>query len=129
VTTHQVLFAPVTKTLVMGDYDKIGQVIQNYISNATKYSARNSTIEVQCDQIDGNIRVSVRDQGIGIRKEDLPRLFERFYRVREIETRNISGFGIGLYLCAEVIKRHNGKIWAESKLGEGSTFYFSLPSC
>lgn len=129
VSTHRVVFAPATETSVIADYDKIGQVIQNYISNATKYSAKNSTIEIHCGNVDGNVRVSVKDEGIGIREEDLPRLFERFYRVRDIETRNISGFGIGLYLCAEIIKRHNGKIWAESKLGEGSTFYFTLPSC
>lgn len=128
-TTHQVVFTPATATRVTADYDKIGQVIQNFISNAAKYSAKNSTIQVHCDDVDGNIRVSVKDEGIGIREEDLPRLFERFYRVRDVETRNISGFGIGLYLCAEIIKRHNGKIWAESRLGEGSTFYFTLPCC
>lgn len=64
-----------------------------------------------------------------INSEDLPRLFERFYRVRDLETKNISGFGIGLYLCAEIIKRHNGEIWAESTPGEGSTFYFTLRGC
>jgi PAS domain S-box-containing protein len=128
ITTHQVRFLPFGETPVVADYDKIGQVIHNIISNAVKYSARNSLIEVACSTADGWVQVSVRDEGIGIRQEDLPRLFERFYRVREIETRNISGFGIGLYLCAEIIKRHEGKIWAESLLGKGSTFYFTLPA-
>ena len=127
--THHLVFSPVAEACVMADYDKIGQVIQNFISNAAKYSARNSTIKITCSNADGNILVSVSDEGIGIREEDLPHLFERFYRVRDSETRNISGFGIGLYLCAEIVRRHQGKIWAESRSGEGSTFYFTLPSC
>ena len=64
---------------------------------------------------------------MGIPKEDLPKLFERFYRVESSQMATVSGFGIGLYLSSEIVARHNGKIWVESEIGEGSTFYFSIP--
>lgn len=70
-------------------------------------------------------QVSVQDTGIGISPEDVPKLFERYYRVGSDAT--IAGFGIGLYLCKEIIDRHNGTIWVESEPGKGSTFYFTLP--
>jgi two-component system sensor histidine kinase VicK len=75
----------------------------------------------------GEITVSVKDEGMGIREQDLPRIFDRYYRVGTEHTKNISGFGVGLYLCAEIVHRHHGRIWAESQKGVGSTFYFSLP--
>ena len=73
----------------------------------------------------GYTEVSIKDEGMGIPKDELPRLFERYYRVNNNNT--ISGFGIGLYLSAEIIKRHEGMIWAESGPGKGSAFYFNLP--
>jgi signal transduction histidine kinase len=76
---------------------------------------------------EGYAVVSVRDEGMGISQKDRDKLFDRFYRVESKEMKSISGFGIGLYLCAEIISRHNGKIWAESELGKGSTFYFTIP--
>lgn len=127
VLTHRILFAPVPRTLVNADQEKIGQVIQNLISNAVKYSAPNSTIRIAADVFDGKVQISVSDEGIGISQTDLPRLFERFYRVKDAETRHISGFGIGLYLSAEIVKQHGGRIKVESVVGEGSTFYFTLP--
>lgn len=129
VTSHPVIFEIPVGCCVMGDYDKIGQVIQNLISNAVKYSARNAPVYISCTRAEGKVQVSIRDEGIGIREEDLMQVFDRFYRVLDIETRNISGFGIGLFLSAEIIKRHNGKIWAESSFGKGSIFHFTLPSC
>jgi signal transduction histidine kinase len=71
--------------------------------------------------------VSVKDEGMGIKQADLDKIFDRYYRVENKDTRHISGFGIGLYLSAEIIKRHDGEIWAESESGKGSTFYFDLP--
>ncbi|WP_295767460.1 PAS domain-containing protein [uncultured Mucilaginibacter sp.] len=112
---------------VNADREKIGTVISNLLSNAIKYSPRNTHIKVGCEILDGVIRVSVKDQGIGIKMQDLEKLFERYYRVDNNQTQTISGFGIGLYLCAEIVNRHDGKIWAESEAGAGSTFYFSLP--
>jgi len=119
------IFHPVESTIVNADHDKIGQVINNFISNAVKYSDPGTTIQVACVQENGFTRVSVSDEGMGIEKTELPKLFERYYRVNN--TNNVSGFGIGLYLCAEIIQRHQGKIWAESEPGKGSTFYFWLP--
>jgi two-component system sensor histidine kinase VicK len=126
VTSHRFVFAPVLRTVVNADRDKIAQVLQNLISNAVKYAPANSTITVACVTKDGKAIISVKDEGQGISKEDRPKLFERYYRVETAENKHISGFGIGLYLCCEIIKLHNGKIWAESELGMGSTFYFTL---
>lgn len=128
VSSHRVFFASFEEIMVFADYDKIGQVVQNFISNAMKYSPLGSTIQVSCKKREGEVQVSVSDEGMGIKDEDLSRLFERFYRVNDVEKRRrIAGFGIGLYLCAEIVKRHGGKTWAESELGKGSTFYFTLP--
>ncbi|WP_428331496.1 PAS domain-containing protein [Mucilaginibacter sp.] len=126
VTSHQVIFAPVQETFVNADRDKIGQVFNNFISNAVKYSPLGTTINVACINVGNSVQVSVKDEGRGIRPEDQQKLFERYYRVKDQPT-TISGFGIGLYVCAEVIHRHNGKIWVESTPGKGSTFYFTLP--
>ncbi|TDO24472.1 ATP-binding protein [Pedobacter duraquae] len=126
VSSHTVIFAPVEETFVNADRDKIGQVINNFLSNAVKYSPAGSTINVACTTVNNQAQISVRDQGNGIKPEDQQKLFERYYRVKD-QPVNIAGFGIGLYLCAEVIQRHHGKIWVESKIGEGSTFSFSLP--
>lgn len=112
---------------VDADRDKIGHVISNLLSNAIKYSPRGESIEVKCEIIENMAQVSIKDDGMGIRPEDINRLFERFYRVETKNTENISGFGIGLYLSAELVHRHNGKIWAESESGVGSTFKFTLP--
>lgn len=71
--------------------------------------------------------ISVHDEGIGINQQDLARLFDRYYRVQSEHTKHISGFGVGLYLSAEIIERHGGRIWAESEKDKGATFYFTLP--
>ncbi|MCP9750552.1 PAS domain-containing protein [Ferruginibacter sp. HRS2-29] len=126
VTTHTVIFAPVEETFVIGDREKIGQVIHNFISNAAKYSPLGTTIHVACISTGNSAQVSVADEGMGIRPEDQQKLFERYYRVKD-QPVSIAGFGIGLYVCAEIIQRHEGKIWVESEPGEGSTFYFTLP--
>lgn len=112
--------------MVYGDKDKIFSVVTNLIANAIKYSPTGGKIEMSCDSDDKELIFSVKDGGIGIEQHDLPRIFERYYRVARKETKNISGFGIGLYLSAEIIKLHDGKIWVESNIGEGSTFFFSL---
>ncbi|MET0465465.1 MAG: PAS domain S-box protein [Chitinophagaceae bacterium] len=129
ISSHELIFHPFETACVIGDYEKIAQVIQNLISNAVKYSAKNKPVQIYCSTTGGEVQISIRDEGVGIREEDLPRIFEKFYRVHDFETRNISGFGIGLYLCSEIIKRHGGKIWAESELGKGSNFLFTLPVC
>ena len=125
--SHELILLPCHPAQVNADRDKIGSVISNLLSNAIKYSPRDMIIEVQCQIVDEMAQVSVKDQGMGIKPQDIERLFERYYRVDSKQTQTISGFGIGLYLCAEIIQRHDGKIWAESQVGDGSTFYFSLP--
>jgi two-component system, chemotaxis family, CheB/CheR fusion protein len=127
INTHQVVFSPTDKIMINADRDKIGQVMNNLISNAVKYSPQGTSIQVSCEKIDSNAVISVKDEGMGVPQEDLGKLFDRFYRVERSETTSIGGFGIGLYLCSEIIKRHQGTIWVESELGKGSTFSFSLP--
>src|SRR6185312_13192924 len=112
--SHAFVFEHCKVTWVNADRDKISQVFNNLISNAVKYSPAGSTVRVACKTVGGNAQVCVRDEGMGISETDLPRLFERYYRVKEAEANQISGFGIGLYLCSELIKRHGGDIWAES---------------
>jgi two-component system sensor histidine kinase VicK len=125
--SHKVIFHPVLTTWVNGDRDKIGHVISNFISNSIKYSLPGTSIQVACQAVDGYSQLSVQDQGIGIAKKDIDRLFERYYRVEDHETAAIAGFGIGLYLSDEIIKRHGGEIWVTSEVGKGSIFYFKLP--
>ena len=127
ITTHTINFEPCGSFIVYADHDKIGSVITNLISNAVKYSPKGKEIEVKCNLSGNQVTVSVKDEGMGIKPQDRERLFERYYRVQSNHTQNIAGFGIGLYLCAEIIERHQGKIGVESESGKGSVFYFSLP--
>ncbi|NVM63269.1 PAS domain S-box-containing protein [Mucilaginibacter sp. SG538B] len=127
VTSHVFSLKECSNLTVNADRDKIISVISNLISNAVKYSPKGRQIDIGC-KLNGNmVIVSVKDEGMGIKPDDLGYIFDRYYRVETNHTRHISGFGIGLYLSAEIIKRHGGEIWAESELDKGSTFYFSLP--
>lgn len=120
------LNADVETCVVRADSQRIEQVIVNLLSNGIKYSHNTGKIIVRVNKTEKDVRVSVQDFGIGIAANKLGHVFSRFYRVEDLDA-HISGLGIGLYLCYEVITRHNGKIWAESELGKGSTFHFSLP--
>lgn len=113
--------------LVFADRDKLGAVITNLLSNAVKYSPPGYPISVRYKISGSEAEVHIKDQGMGISQIDVDHVFERYYRVENSSTHHISGFGIGLYLCAEIIKQHNGKIWVESNLREGSTFSFIIP--
>jgi two-component system sensor histidine kinase VicK len=124
--SHELIFNPCKEIHVNADKDKIAQVITNFLSNAVKYSAKGKNIFVSCQENNGRIQISVKDEGIGIKPQDIDKLFNRFYRIENTDTQTISGFGIGLYLCAEIIKRHNGHIWVDSEPGSGSTFHFSI---
>jgi len=127
ITSHQVVFAPVDYTPVEADKDKIEQVLVNFINNAVKYSPEGSIIKVACVTAEGQARVHVTDEGMGIPEKDQPFVFDRFYRVESESMKNKKGFGIGLYICREIIERHHGTIGLESTEGEGSTFWFTLP--
>lgn len=127
VTSHHIFSDCQSGFFVKIDREKLGHVISNLISNAIKYSPTGSNIYIACYQSDEQAIFKIHDEGMGINESDLPKLFERFYRVESSTMATVSGFGIGLYLSSEIINRHGGKIWAESDLGKGSTFYFSLP--
>lgn len=127
ISSHNLIFNPVETMMVNADRDKIGQVIHNLISNAVKYSPAGRTIEVSCFENKGMVNVCVKDNGMGIKPEDLSKIFDRYYRVEGSQMFSISGFGIGLYLCKEIIQRHMGEISAVSDFGSGSSFTFSLP--
>jgi signal transduction histidine kinase len=127
VNSHNIKFAFQPGFFVRVDRDKVGHVINNLISNAVKYSPIDSEITVACYPEGETAVFRIEDHGMGIDENDIPKLFERFYRVENNQMSTVAGFGIGLYLSAEIIQRHGGKIWAESQLGKGSVFYFSLP--
>lgn len=127
VDSHITIFEPIRSVQVNADRDKIEQVIHNLISNAVKYSPAGSTICISCTSDDRFAYVSVKDQGKGIKAEDIAHIFDRYYRVESEEMQSISGFGIGLYLCSEIITHHHGFISVESNPGSGSDFVFSLP--
>jgi two-component system CheB/CheR fusion protein len=124
---HNIITSPGCKLTVNADREKIGQVINNILSNAIKYSPKNKTIEIYCKESTSNVQVSIKDQGPGVKPADQEKLFDRYFRIEREDLRMIPGFGIGLYLSSEIIQRHNGKIWVESEMGKGSTFCFSLP--
>jgi two-component system sensor histidine kinase VicK len=126
--SHQITLLPCDTVMVNADRDKIGNVISNLLSNAIKYSPNRKPVQVTCQAEAHQVKVSVTDKGLGISKADQGKLFDRFYRVQNANTKTIAGFGIGLYLCAEIIKRHEGEIGVQSQPGEGSTFYFTLPA-
>lgn len=126
-TSHHIAEDTCESLYVNADRDKIAQVISNLLSNAIKYSPRGKTIKVACERAGDMLKVSVKDEGMGIKPQYIDKLFERFYRVESTHTKTVSGFGIGLYLSAEIIERHNGRIWVESEAGTGSTFFFELP--
>jgi two-component system sensor histidine kinase VicK len=124
---HSIELINCDKVVLSADKEKIGSVLSNLLSNAVKYSPKGTRVLVNCQKIGSQVQVSVEDEGLGIRPEEQSRLFDRYYRVESNRTRNVSGFGIGLYLCSEIIQRHNGNIWIQSQPGKGSSFYFTLP--
>ena len=112
---------------VFGDETRLEQVIINYLTNAVKYSPDQKEVQIEAGvQPDGQVYVRVKDYGIGISKEHQQHIFSKFYRVEEAANR-FQGLGIGLYICAEIIRRHEGVYGVESEPGQGATFYFSVP--
>ena len=115
-----------TDLQLRGDRYRLIQVITNYLSNGIKYSNGKTDVILAVEHNDREVTVSVKDEGLGISQEQLPHIFERFFRAER--TRNIEGIGLGLYLCRQIIHAHKGQVWAESEEGKGSTFYFSIPN-
>ena len=114
---------------IVADADKVDQILTNLTNNAVKYSPDGGTITVSGRKADGLIRVSVTDHGVGIPKEHLTKVFDRFHRIDNRDTRKAGGTGIGLYLVKHLVEAHGGKIWVESEVGKGSSFIFELPKC
>ncbi|MET3114203.1 signal transduction histidine kinase [Pedobacter sp. CG_S7] len=120
-------FSHSQQTKLYADREKIEQVVINLISNAVKYSYPGSPIVLSCYKEESFLKISVKDSGIGIAPEDIEKLFKAHSRIKTSQTESISGFGIGLYLCQQIIKYHQGDIGVESQQGQGSTFWFTLP--
>jgi PAS domain S-box-containing protein len=126
-SAHTINLLPCEEVIIHADREKVEQVIINLLNNAIKYSPKDTTIEIICQVTDDMAQVSIKDEGFGIAQQDIDKLFARYYRVDNKNNERIAGFGIGLYLSAEIIKHHNGKIWVQSEVDKGSTFYFNLP--
>ena len=118
---------PINSIWVEIDTDKMTQVIDNIINNAIKYSPDGGKITVSMKTTDIQMILSISDEGLGIPKKDLPKIFDRFYRVDKARSRAQGGSGLGLAIAKEIIKQHNGFIWAKSEYGKGSTFTIVLP--
>ena len=108
------------------DRDKIIQVLGNIVNNAIKFTEKGG-ITITSVSEGSSVRVSVRDTGPGIKKEDIPRLFHKFEQITPVKDRKPGGTGLGLAISKEIIEKHGGKIWAESEFGKGTTFLFTLP--
>lgn len=109
------------------DEDKITQVLDNIISNAMKYSPEGGTITFEVKELEEQIVASISDEGVGIPKDNLEKIFDRFYRVDKARTRKLGGTGLGLAIAKEMVNAHGGRIWAESVEGKGTTVQFTLP--
>ncbi len=125
--THHIVKEGEIKDQVFGDQSRIEEVLTNLITNAIKYSPKAVKVVVRVGTDKNNAIVCVQDFGFGISKKDQAKVFERFYRTGDKDEMNVAGFGLGLYISAEIVKGHHGKIWIESTKGKGSKFYFTLP--
>lgn len=120
---------------VLIDSDRIGQVLINLVHNAIKFTPRGGSVTVRSHELldlagsqAGWIRIALQDTGSGISAQDLPRIFERFYKADRARSRNAGGTGLGLAIAKHIVEGHGGKIWAESRDGHGSTFSFTIPT-
>lgn len=125
-TTHQIKLEDPGQLSYTGDRLRLEQVVNNFLSNAIKYSPGASEVLMKCWVEENGLIVSVKDFGIGIEQEHLKHLFDRYYRIDNTEMR-FEGLGLGLFISSEILKRHSGSFWIESTPGAGSTFYFRLP--
>ena len=114
--------------MVFADYERIKQVLINLIDNSSKYTPEEGSITIKTKEGNKCVLVTVEDTGLGIPKEDLPRIFERFYRVDKTRSRDMGGSGLGLSIVKHILELHNSQIKADSKINEGTRFEFNLPT-
>lgn len=112
---------------IVADPEKLRVVFQNLIENAIKYSNKGGRVFVNVGEATGGVKVSVRDTGIGIAPTEQAKIFGKFFRAENAKAQDIVGSGLGLYTTQKIVERHKGKIWFESKPGEGTTFFVSIP--
>ena len=125
---QQLSFQPYEHMVVVhGDRDRVGQVVNNIVTNAIKYSLEQATIRIFITEDEKYFKINVRDTGMGISREDLPRIFERFYRVDKARSRAMGGTGLGLAIAKEIMETHGGKLTAESEYGKGTTMTMWFP--
>ncbi|EFH88467.1 PAS domain S-box protein [Ktedonobacter racemifer] len=125
--SHRILLRGAVQTSLMADRDRLGQVFTNLLSNAIKYSPGAETVEMDLSTSEETVTVRVCDHGLGIPREQRDKIFERFYRASGPRQKAIPGLGMGLYIVAEIVKRHRGTITVDSTVGKGSTFTVTLP--
>jgi len=125
--THTLIVRETTHAMIMGDKDRLGQVLTNLISNAIKYSPQANQVDLSITTSNKTVTLRVRDYGVGIPKAHQKHIFDRFYRGRVSHSKAFPGLGMGLYIAHEIVKRHGGEITVESEEGKGSTFVVSLP--
>lgn len=127
IKTHTIEKKGKTGRIIYGDKSRIGQALINLITNAMRYSEDGKKIIVHLAKKDRCVQLGVQDFGIGIAKDNQQKIFDAFYQIKDPSLGSTKGLGIGLFICSEVVRAHQGKIWVESNIGKGSTFYFTLP--
>jgi signal transduction histidine kinase len=125
--SHELKISGNLQQKIRGDRDRIGQVLTSLISNAVKYSPQSKPIVISINKKQSFAEICISDLGIGIAEKDHQKIFERFYQVAGSKEQTYPGLGMGLFIATEIIKRHGGLIWVESKPSKGSSFYFTLP--
>ena len=126
-SSHKIIKNEIAPVFVKCDKNRIEQVLSNILSNAIKYSPGADKIFLTLSQNETFIQFEIQDFGIGIAEKNMTKVFDRFFREHSGDSGMLSSLGLGLYICADIIKRHNGKIWVESTVGKGTSFYFTLP--
>ncbi len=119
--------ANIEERSVSADEERIGQLLLNFVHNAIKFSPDGGDVRVRIQPAAEQVMIEVEDSGVGINKQDLERIFERFYKADRARVRGVGGTGLGLSIARHIAERHGGRVWAESREGQGSTFFVSLP--
>lgn len=126
-SNHRFIFRGQMDLWVKGDPRRLEDVVRNLVGNAAKYSPEGSEVRVTLTRQDDRAIIAVHDEGIGIPPAELAKIFDVFYRASNLSSRDQEGMGLGLYICGQIVSQHDGKIWVESKVGQGSTFYVEFP--